>query len=185
MDDRNIVELFWQRSPQALDALDTTYGSTLRKLAENLLGSRQDAEECVNDAYLGLWEGIPPAKPNPLLPYALKVVRNLCLKRYHWNTAKKRFSPFDVAYTELEGCLAGSSGPEEHQDLQELRAALESFLRGLSQRDRQLFLGRYWYGCAVKELALRLGMTESNTSVRLSRLRDKLRKRLLEKGVLE
>ena len=63
--------------------------------------------------------------------------------------------------------------------------ALESFLRGLSQRDRQLFLGRYWYGCAVKELALRLGMTESNTSVRLSRLRDKLRKRLLEKGVLE
>lgn len=111
MDDRIIVELFWQRSPQALDALDTTYGSTLRKLAENLLDSRQDAEECVNDAYLGLWEGIPPAKPNPLLPYALKVVRNLCLKRYHWNTAKKRFSPFDVAYAELEGCLAGSSGP--------------------------------------------------------------------------
>ena len=63
MDDRDIVELFWQRSPQALDTLDTTYGNTLRKLAENLLGSRQDAEECVNDAYLRLWEGIPPAKP--------------------------------------------------------------------------------------------------------------------------
>ena len=122
--------------------------------------------------------------PNPLLPYALKVVRNLCLKRYHWNTAKKRFSPFDVAYTELEGCLAGSGGPEEHQDLQELRTALESFLRGLSHRDRQLFLGRYWYGSSYKELALKLGMTENNAAVRLSRLREKLRDYLQKKGVM-
>lgn len=89
-----------------------------------------------------------------------------------------------MAYWELEGCLADASTPEEHQDLEELKGAIEGFLRGLSQRDRQLFLGRYWYACSHKELAVRLGMTENNTAVRLSRLRDKLRKHLLKKGVL-
>ena len=112
-------------------------------------------------------------------------MRNLCLKRYHWNIAQKRNSQFDLAYSELESCLADHTGPEQQQDAQELRAALEGFLRGLSQRDRVLFLGRYWYACTHKELALRLGMTENNVAVRLSRLREKLRKYLLEKGVLE
>ena len=185
MKDREIVALFWKRSPQALEALEDAYGPQLRRLAGNILANPQDAEECVNDAYLGLWDSIPPAQPQPLLPYALRVVRNLCLKRYRWNTAQKRRSQFDLAYHELEGCLADSSGPEDQQELQELRQVLERFLHGLSQRDRQLFLGRYWYACSHKELALRLGMTENNVAVRLSRLRDKLRRYLLEKGVLE
>lgn len=184
MNDREIVQLFWQRAPGAVDAVEEAYGYQLRQLAENLLGP-QDAEECVNDAYLALWDSIPPAEPSPLLPYALRVVRNLCLKRYHWNIAQKRNSQFDLAYSELESCLADHTGPEQQQDAKELRAALEGFLRGLSQRDRVLFLGRYWYACTHKELALRLGMTENNVAVRLSRLREKLRKYLLEKGVLE
>ena len=142
MKDREIVELFWKRSPQAVDALAMAYGTQLRMLAGNILSNPQDAEECVNDAYLGLWDSIPPARPQPLLPYALRVVRNLCLKRYHWNIAQKRNSQFDLAYSELESCLADHTGPEQQQDAKELRAALEGFLRGLSQRDRVLFLGR-------------------------------------------
>ncbi len=185
MKDREIVRLFWERSPQAVTALEDTYGLQLRRLAGNLLHDPEDAEECVNDAYLGLWDSIPPAKPDPLLPYALRVVRNLCLKRYHWNTAQKRNSQFDLAYSELEECLSGASGPEETQDYHELQAALEGFLRGLSKKDRALFLGRYWYACSHKELAIRLGMTEPNTATRLSRLRGKLLTYLKEKGVLE
>ena len=120
MKDREIVALFWKRSPQALEALEDAYGPQLRRLAGNILANPQDAEECVNDAYLGLWDSIPPAQPQPLLPYALRVVRNLCLKRYRWNTAQKRRSQFDLAYHELEGCLADSSGPEDQQDLRDL-----------------------------------------------------------------
>ena len=107
MKDREIVELFWKRSPQAVDALAMAYGTQLRRLAGNILSNPQDAEECVNDAYLGLWDSIPPARPQPLLPYALRVVRNLCLKRYHWNIAQKRNSQFDLAYSELESCPGG------------------------------------------------------------------------------
>ena len=95
------------------------------------------------------------------------------------------YTHLDVYKRQLESCLADHTGPEQQQDAKELRAALEGFLRGLSQRDRVLFLGRYWYACTHKERALRLGMTENNVAVRLSRLREKLRKYLLEKGVLE
>ena len=116
MDDREIVKLFWARSPQAVDALDEAYGPDLRRLAQRLLDDRQDAEECVNDTYLSLWQGIPPAKPDPLLPYALRVTRNLCLKRKRWNTAGKRSSPFDAAFEELEDCLGNTAGPEASFD---------------------------------------------------------------------
>ena len=185
MDDREIVKLFWARSPQAVDALDEAYGPDLRRLAQRLLDNRQDAEECVNDTYLSLWQGIPPAKPDPLLPYALRVTRNLCLKRKRWNTAGKRSSPFDAAFEELEDCLGDSAGPEAIFDEGELKAALNSFVRGLSHRDRVLFLGRYWYGCSLKELGERLSITENNGAVRLSRLREKLKAHLRKKGVLE
>ena len=162
MKDRDIIELFWQRLPQAVDAVEEAYGSQLRGLAGNLLPDPQDAEECLNDAYLGLWNSIPPAKPQPLLPYALRVVRNLCLKRYHYNRAGKRNNQMEVALSELENCLAGSSTPEGEQDAKELGAVLNSFVKGLSHRDRVLFLGRYWYGSSYKELALKLGITENN-----------------------
>ena len=185
MKDRDIIELFWQRLPQAVDAVEEAYGSQLRGLAGNLLPDPQDAEECLNDAYLGLWDSIPPARPQPLLPYALRVVRNLCLKRYHYNRAGKRNNQMEVALSELENCLAGSSTPEREQDAKELGAALNGFVKGLSHRDRVLFLGRYWYGSSYKELALKLGITENNAAVRLSRLRDKLRAHLQKKGVLE
>ena len=185
MRDQEMVELFWRRSEQALDEVESAYGFQLRRLAGNLLGNPQDVEECLNDAYLALWDAIPPARPQPLLPYALRVVRNLCLKRRRYNTAQRRFSPFDAAFGELEHMLADeSAGPEHRQDAAELTAALEGFLRGLPRRDRQLFLGRYWYGASHRDLGLRLGMSENNAAVRLSRLRDKLRRYLQEKEVL-
>ena len=96
--------------------------TALNDIDPKLLEDPLDVEECVNDAYLALWQGIPPAKPAPLLPYALRVVRNLCLKRYHWNIAQKRNSQFDLAYSELESCLADHTGPEQQQDAKELRA---------------------------------------------------------------
>ena len=185
MEDAAIVELYWQRAPEAIGHTQEKYGAYCLAIAGRLVPVREDAEECVNDTYLSLWQGIPPAKPDPLLPYALRVTRNLCLKRKRWNTAGKRSSPFDAAFEELEDCLGDSAGPEASFDEGELKAALNSFVRGLSHRDRVLFLGRYWYGCSLKELGERLSITENNGAVRLSRLREKLRKYLLEKGVLE
>ena len=89
LDDRKIIELFFERSEQAIIELSNKYGSVCTKVAYNILNNRQDAEECVNDAYLGTWNTIPPQNPNPLLSYVSRIVRNLAIKKYHANTAEK------------------------------------------------------------------------------------------------
>lgn len=105
MQDDQIVSLFFARSEEAIRQLDVKYGRTCRSLSRNILGSWQDAEECVNDAYLGAWNTIPPQKPSPLLTYICKIVRNLSLRRLRDRSAIKRNAHFDIALQELEGCL--------------------------------------------------------------------------------
>ena len=101
LDDRKIIELFFERSEQAIIELSKKYGSVCSKVAFNILNNTQDTEECVNDAYLGTWNTIPPQNPNPLLSYVCRIVRNLAIKKYHTNTAAKRNSIYDVALDEL------------------------------------------------------------------------------------
>ena len=97
MDDERIIELFFARSEQAIGELDIKYGKLCHNLSHNILGNRSDAEECVNDAYLGAWNAIPPAKPNPLQAYICKIVRNISLKLYYRKEAAKRSSSYTVA----------------------------------------------------------------------------------------
>ena len=105
MNDERIIDLFFERSEQAIKELDGKYGKVFHSLSFKILNNHQDAEECVNDSYLGTWNTIPPAKPNPLLAFVCKIVRNISLKRYEQNTAAKRNSRYDVALEELEECL--------------------------------------------------------------------------------
>lgn len=185
MEDREIVRLFFDRSQQAVGEVHEKYGFRLQRLAENLLGNCSDAEECVSDALLAAWNSIPPNRPEPLLPYLYRLVRNHSLKRYRYNTAQKRGGDsFDAAYDELENCLASGRDPAAELDAKELTRALEGFLRTLSARDRKLFLGRYWFGERCGALAAQLGMTEDNVSVRLSRIRGRLKVYLEKKGAL-
>lgn len=185
MEDREIVALYWERSPKAIEETQKQYGEKLRRLAENLLGNFQDAEECVNDACLGVWDSIPPNRPEPLLPYLYRVVRNQAIKRYRRETAQKRGGAgFNAAFEELEAVLASPDGPEEALDAKELSQIVNSFLQSLSHKDRVLFLGRYWFGEAYDTLALRLGLSENNCAVRVARIRKKLKSHLTKKGVL-
>lgn len=102
MEDTQIIELFFARDQQAITELDAKYGSVCHKLSYQILNNQLDAEECVNDAYLGTWNAIPPARPNPLLTFLCKIVRNLSIKRYRANTAIKRNSLYDVALSEVD-----------------------------------------------------------------------------------
>lgn len=143
-----------------------------------------DAEECVNDAYLAVWNAIPPATPNPLAPFVCRIVRNLSLKRYSYNSAAKRNSMYDVAMGELEDCLASSADVAEAFEARELARFMEAFLDQLSQENRVIFLRRYWFSDSYADIARQVGLTEKNVSVRLVRMREKLRNFLSERGVL-
>ena len=105
MEDKRIIDLFFARSELAIEALAAKYGALCSRIAENILGDSMDAEECVNDAYLGVWNSVPPQRPDPLRSFLCRIVRNLSISRYHANTAKKRNSSYDVALEELEGIL--------------------------------------------------------------------------------
>ena len=184
MNDERIIELFFERSEQAIKELDGKYGKVFHSLSFKILNNHQDAEECVNDSYLGTWNAIPPAKPNPLLAFVCKIVRNISLKRYEQNTAAKRNSHYDVAMEELEGCLASAVTIEEEIAERELTEIIEAFLNSLSKENRVIFLRRYWFFDTYTDIAKQVGLTEKNVSVRLTRIRKELRNYLLEREVL-
>lgn len=136
----------------------------------------------MNDAYLGVWNAIPPHRPNPLSVFVCKIVRNISIMRYRANTALKRNSNYDSTMEELENCLSSSVSVEDSLEEKVLIAIIEDFLRDLSQENRVIFLRRYWFSDSYAEIAARTGLTKKNVSVRLSRTVSNY-KRILQKGV--
>ena len=185
MDDMSIIALFFSRSEQAISELASKYGRLCHQIATNILGSNEDAEECVNDAYLGAWNTIPPQKPNPLQAYICKIVRNIAITRFHANTAAKRNTHYDIALDELENCLFSPDTPESTLQAKELSHLLDRFLSKLDTRSRVMFVRRYWFGDDLKTLAHTLGMTQNAATVRLSRIRQQLKHHLIKEGYLD
>lgn len=184
MEDQAIIQLFFERSEQAISELSKKYGRLCCKVASNILHNSLDAEECVNDTYLGVWNSVPPQQPNPLLTYVCSITRNLALKKYHAATAAKRNSHYDVALEELESCLSIPDTAESALSAGELTELLNRFLGALDQENRVIFLRRYWYADSISAIAIRLRMSENQVSVRLHRTRKKLQAHLTKEGVL-
>ena len=141
MDDKQIIRLFFERSEQAITELSQKYGDLCMKIARSILNDHQDAEECVNDAYLGAWNSIPPQSPDPLRAYICRIVRNRSLKRLRTNSAIKRGSQFEVSLSELEDCIPDNS-LDEQLAVNELSAQINAFLAALSKDDRLMFVKR-------------------------------------------
>ena len=163
--DENIIELFFARSEQGIRELDIKYGKDFHNLSYHIVGSRQGAEECVNDAYLGAWNAIPPARPNPLLTYICKIVRNISLKVYYRKEAAKRSSHYTIAMEEIEACIAAPNTVEAEIEARELARIIEEFLNTLT------------------DIAEFVGLSEKNISVRLTRIREKMKQYLIEREV--
>ena len=182
-DDAKIIEMFFERSEQGIRELDIKYGKVCHDLSYHIVGSRQDAEECVNDAYLGAWNAIPPARPDPLLSYLVKIVRNISLKIYWKKAAAKRSSPYTIALDEIEACIADPNTVETEIEATELARILEAFLDTLTAENRVIFMRRYWFSDSYKDIAAFTGLSEKTVSVRLTRIREKMKQYLLEREV--
>jgi len=182
--DHEIIELFFERSEQAITELILKYGAAVKKVASNILRNPQDIEECTSDTYLHVWNRIPPTRPAYLGAYVCRIARNVCLKRYHANTAEKRNSHYDVALQELEATIPALSTVESDYEAKELTQYLNRYMKSLSADDRYLFMRRYWYGDGVSEIAENLEISAHNASVRLFRLRQKLQTYLQKEGMI-
>lgn len=179
MEDSKIIELFNERSEQAIIELSNKYKKTATKIAYNILGNTLDAEECVNDAYLGVWNTIPPQNPNPLKTYFYHIVRNLAIKKYHSNTAIKRNSIYDVSLDELENCFGVL---DDQFEIAEMVEIINKFLANVKKEDRIIFVKRYWYSESISDIAKAMKTSNHNVSVRLSRTRKKLKEYLEKVG---
>lgn len=185
MEDEKIIGLFFARDENAITELVRKYGGLFRKVSMNILHSAQDAEECLNDACLRVWESIPPKHPEKLSAYLARIVRNLALNRWkQQNSAKRGGGEVPLALSELEECIPGGSTVEQEFDRAALSGALNRFLAGLSDEKRAVFLRRYWYLVPVREIVEQCGMSESKVKSMLARTRAELR-RTLEKEDIE
>ena len=184
LDDSKIIDLFVERSEQAIQELDKKYGKSVKQTAANILHDRQDAEECVNDAYLGVWSTIPPQHPDHLGSYVCRIARNLAVSRIRGESAAKRNRSFDLVLDELADCIPSRVNVENELEAKELLEAIDRFLSALVYDDRFIFVRRYWYADSVKEIAESMNVRENRISVRLFRLREKLRKTLVKEGLL-
>ncbi len=183
VEDSQIIALFSERSEEAIAALSHKYGALCFKVASNILNNDLDAEECVNDAYLGVWNTVPPQTPNPLVSYLCRIVRNLAIRKYHANRAAKRDSSYDVALEELENCFASSASVESEFDAKTTAQTIDRFLYTLDRDGRVMFVRRYYYGDSVSDLAELFGVSNHFVSVRLHRIRERLKKYLEKEGV--
>lgn len=183
MEDSRIIELFFARSEQAITELSLKYGKLLLHIAHNILGDREDAAECVNDTYLGVWNSIPPNRPDPFIAYICRIARNQALKKYRSRTADKRKSSLALSFEELEGTLSCISA-EDMWTAKETGAEINRFLETLDKESRVMFVRRYYFSDSVGNIARIFSMTENHVSVKLSRMRKQLKKYLAEKGIL-
>ena len=180
--DRHIIDRLFARSEEGLALLQTHYGKLCHRIALNLLGSREDAEECVNDTYLAVWNTIPPNRPASLVAYVGKVTRNIAVSCLRKRGAKGRRCEGTVLLDELAECLPDTDTPDPADDLT-LREALQSFFDSLSEEDRAIMVRRYYDGEPTEAIAVSLGLRHGTVRVRLHRLRERLRAHLEERGV--
>ena len=183
MEDRQIIDLYWQRDETAIAETDTKYGGFCRRISTNILHNPWDSEECVSDAYSRCWDTMPPQRPGSLRAYLGTILRNLSISRYRSEHAQKRFSGAETLLSELGDCGPAPENVQRTVEAGELAELIDRWLRGLEREERALFIRRYWNGDSVKLLAGELGLRPNALTKRLLRLRESLRRELEREGI--
>ncbi|MBQ4312861.1 MAG: sigma-70 family RNA polymerase sigma factor [Clostridia bacterium] len=184
MDDKKIIDLYWSRDEQAIDETKQSYGAYCFAIADNILGNSEDAEECVNDALLRVWESVPPRRPERLQSYIGAITRNLALNVYKRYRREKRGGGMaDAVFGELEGCIPDTQSIEQHSDSAHIAEVISAHLRRLPAEQRLVFVRRYWYFDSIADIAQRYGMSESKVTSVLYRVRKSLKSTLEKEGV--
>ena len=178
MEDKSIVELFWNRSEQGLEELNRKYGTFLFRMAYNLLSNKEDSEECVNDTYLKTWNSIPEARPDSLKLYTGRITRNLAINRIKSKSAEKRGQQLTEMLSELSECIPSSDNPATDYEFKVLQECIRSYVHGLDDLNQCIFVQRYWMGETVGSIARQTALSENAVSGRLFRMRSELKKAL-------
>lgn len=182
MDDKKLISLFWNRNETAIPETSAIYGPSLHRMALRITGREHDAQECVNDTYLAVWNSIPPTHPGSFSAYIFRICRNFAFGVLDSRNTKKRSALVVELSAELQQCIPDHMA-QAHMENLELKDLLNRFLRGLKREERQIFLRRYWYGDTVAEIAEHRNISQSKVKTQLFRTREKLREYLTQEGI--
>lgn len=185
MKDEEMVGLYWMRSEDAVAATAEKYGNYCYSIAFSILHNAEDAEECVNDAYLAAWNSSPPHRPERVAAFLGKITRNVSLNRWkQYNAQKRGEGQTELALSELEECIPAKTGIEQAVEDELLTWSIEKFLYSQPRLKRNLFIRRYWYISSIQELADEYGMSESKVKSLLFRMRKKLKHHLAKEDII-
>ena len=180
MEDEKIIELFFTRSENAISELSKKYEKICMTISMNILGNNEDAEECINDTYLGVWNTIPPQKPDNLTAFVCRIARNLSLKKHAYNSAEKRQGNYGVCIDELAECIPSHHTVESEIEFSQLSETVNKFISSLDKTNQFLFVRRYFFSDSYESLANHTGLKEQAIRTRLSRIRSNLKKFLAQ-----
>ncbi len=183
MEDSKIVDLYWARDEAAISESDKKYGRMLSSLSYSLLSSREDAEECVNDTYIGAWNSMPTARPEFLGAFLSKLIRRISIDRFRRKHTDRR-GGIDNLVSELTECIPDSDNGIFESDGKRIGEEINSFLRAQTDERRAMFILRYFYSKPIEEIAIKLGIGESKVKTTLHRMRAELKIKLEEEGLL-
>lgn len=181
MNDNEIIELYWERSESAVAVTEKKYGGYCTVIAENILASREDSEECVNETWMRAWNAMPPDRPSRLSVFLGRITRNLAIDRYRRNQSQKfGGGQTAVCLEELSECISGN---ESFTDDLILKDCINRFLHSLPKDKRRIFMLRYWYLFPIREIAVRAGMNEGAVKMSLCRTRSMLKEFFEKEGI--
>ena len=180
MEDLQIIGLLFQRSETAIFALQQKFGGLCKSIISNILPDNRDVEECMSDAFLRVWNSIPPQRPERLDSYIARIARNVALDRYDYNTASMRNTGMTLAFEELALYLPSR---DQETDAVEFKSFINRFLRGLPKASRMMFVRRYWYGESIAQIADAFECSEEKVKSTLFRTRNKLRQAMIKEGI--
>lgn len=183
MEDIEIIELYWQRSENAITETSSKYGRQLFSLSQNILKSEEDTEECLNDTYHATWNSIPPKRPQYFFAYLAKIARNFAFGKLDYFKAKKRNAPVVELSVEIENCIPAPDDYEARLENEEIGKAISSFLYSQPKSKRIIFIRRYWYLDSIKDISLNFNISEGKVKSMLFRMRNALRDYLESEGI--
>ena len=185
MEDEKIIDLYWQRSQDAIVQTDKKYGKLCRRISFNILSNVEDSEECVSDTYLAVWNKLPPQRPSCLQTYVAAITRNISITRVRDRYSKKHGGgELDIALSELDDCIPSGISVEHEIELKELVMSINDFLYSLSRDDRNIFVSRYWLFMPVARIVTQSGFSKSKVLSSLFRTRQKLQYYLTKEGLI-
>lgn len=180
MNDNDLIEMYFQRNERAVAITSDIYGGRLNCLAQNMLLSKEDASECVNDTYMKVWNAIPPERPQNFLAFIARICRNTCLNRIDYLNAGKRKAQIVELTRELENCIASPDDNDSGDSA--IANVISEYLHSISQSRRVIFVRRYWYSDSISDISARMNMKESAVKVTLHRTRKELKAFLEKRG---